>query len=221
MGLHLEPGLAPSLAALRVRSRWFRDRRVAWVLVPTVIAFLIFMGLQTRYFGRWVLPIFPIACLLAAYFALELHGWALGALERRLPPRAPATAPSRRLRALSVGLAALIVLGLSWQGLLYSIHSDRVLSRPYTFALARSWMFAHVPAGTPILLEPIVPERLGRRSPRARSHPWNKVPDQRYLLEPDGREVPPPGRYVIVENYEHTLTPALIPYYERRGSAWS
>ena len=47
------------------------------------------MGLQTRYFGRWVLPIFPIACLLAAHFALELHGWAVGALERRLgAPRA-------------------------------------------------------------------------------------------------------------------------------------
>ncbi len=32
--------------------------------------FLAFMGLQGRYFGRWLLPIFPIACLLAAFFVV-------------------------------------------------------------------------------------------------------------------------------------------------------
>jgi hypothetical protein len=210
-------GWVPSLAALGgALTVWRYDRRVAWVLVPTVVAFLIFMGLETRYFGRWVLPIFPIACLLAAQFALALHGLAMGALKRRHAARAGDRAPSRWLRALGAGFACLIVLALIWQGLVYSIHSDRVLSRPYTAALARDWMLAHVPAGTPILLEPVVPNAWAEDPPYSR-RPWYKVPDQRYLLEPDGREIPPPGRYVIVENYEHTLTPALIPYYERRG----
>ena len=46
------------------------------MLVPVAVLYLLFLGLQGRYFGRWLLPIFPIACLLAANFALEVAGWA-------------------------------------------------------------------------------------------------------------------------------------------------
>ena len=38
-----------------------RERRLGWLLVPAPLLFLAFMGLQGRYFGRWLLPIFPIA----------------------------------------------------------------------------------------------------------------------------------------------------------------
>ena len=39
------------------------DRRIALVLVPAPVVFILFMGMQDRYFGRYLLPIFPIACL--------------------------------------------------------------------------------------------------------------------------------------------------------------
>ncbi len=65
----------PALAALGgAVAIWRRHARVGWLLVPAAILFLAFMGLQDRYFGRWLLPIFPIACLLAAYFAFLLVG---------------------------------------------------------------------------------------------------------------------------------------------------
>ena len=59
--------------AMRV---WTRARRTLGtpglaglaLLVPGALLFLAFMGLQGRYFGRWLLPIFPILCLLAALF---------------------------------------------------------------------------------------------------------------------------------------------------------
>ena len=51
--------------------RWLRSEgrsrsgeatvRTGWLLVPAAVLFLGFMGLQDRYFGRWLLLIFPIA----------------------------------------------------------------------------------------------------------------------------------------------------------------
>ena len=65
------------------------------MLVPAPLLFLAFMGLQGRYFGRWLLPIFPIACLLAAVTVAMLVG-ALGGRGRRrcAGPRPPCWAPA-------------------------------------------------------------------------------------------------------------------------------
>ena len=80
--------------------------RLGWLLVPPVVAYLLFMGLQGRYFGRWLLPIFPILCLLAAYFALLCAE----ALARRLGAGAddPAAREGRGARGLRAGLIAAV-----------------------------------------------------------------------------------------------------------------
>ena len=66
-------GWVPALAALGgALAVWSKERRLGFMLVPAPLLFLAFMGLQGRYFGRWLLPIFPILCLLAAFFALWL-----------------------------------------------------------------------------------------------------------------------------------------------------
>ena len=44
-----------------------RDWRRALVLVPSILVFLVFMGAQDRFFARWLLPVYPLLCLLAAY----------------------------------------------------------------------------------------------------------------------------------------------------------
>ena len=68
-------GWAPALAALGgAVSVWWRERALGWMLVPAPLIYLVFMGTQGRYFGRWLLPMFPILCLLAALFALQLAG---------------------------------------------------------------------------------------------------------------------------------------------------
>ena len=84
-------GWIPALAALGgALSVWRVQRRLGWLLVPAPLLFLAFMGLQGRYFGRWLLPIFPILCLLAACFAWQLHARSTAAVSP-----APAVRPSR------------------------------------------------------------------------------------------------------------------------------
>ena len=112
------------------------------MLVPVAVLYLLFLSLQGRYFGRWLLPIFPIACLLAASFALELAGWARDARVPRLAHRP---------------FIVLAVIALAVQGPVYSIHSGLVLSRADTRNLTRAWMVEHIPAGAKIVLEPVVP----------------------------------------------------------------
>src|SRR5439155_738051 len=140
-------GLAPLLGALIV---WRREPALGWLLVPAPLLFLVFMGLQGRYFGRWLLPVLPILCLLAALFALEVAG-ALARLARRAWQARPARARTaaravawrRTLTTLAAAIPAVaLAAALLTQGLTYSIHSDLVLSRADTRTLTRAWMLA-------------------------------------------------------------------------------
>jgi 4-amino-4-deoxy-L-arabinose transferase-like glycosyltransferase len=189
-------GWAPALAALGgALSVWWRERALGWVLVPAPLLYLAFMGLQGRYFGRWLLPIFPILCLLAALCTTQL----VAAIARRRP----------RLR-LAAGV--LLVAALLAQGLLYSVHSGRVLARADTRNLARAWMLAHIPAGAPIVVEPVAPNGWGAR--------WNKYPSLLSRVSPAGVLAPTATARVGIEDYERTLAPALIGYYRAHGYCW-
>ena len=85
-------GRSPGGWAGRRRSRrwpaaccWCVRRRLALalVLLPAPIVFIVFMGDQQRFFGRWLMPMFPIVALLAAYGAVELARWLIRT--RRVP----------------------------------------------------------------------------------------------------------------------------------------
>ena len=101
------------------------NRRSGWLLVPAPLLFLAFMGLQGRYFGRWLLPILPILCLLAAFFALQL------ATRRRCwagcaPPTGRAWRAAERACALAgprLAAARAARRGAARAGLVYSVHS--------------------------------------------------------------------------------------------------
>ncbi|HEX4564274.1 MAG TPA: glycosyltransferase family 39 protein, partial [Solirubrobacteraceae bacterium] len=87
-------GWVPALAALGgALAIWRRHPRIGLVLVPAPLAFLVLMGTQGRYFGRWLMPILPLLCLLAAWFVVELSRMVARAAEQRRL-RAP---PARRL----------------------------------------------------------------------------------------------------------------------------
>ncbi len=201
-------GWVPALAALGgALTVWRFQPRLGWLLVPPVVAYLLFMGLQGRYFGRWVLPVFPILCLLAAYFALLCAE----AVARRLRSGAedPAAREGRGARGLRAGLIAAVTLALCAQGLVYSIHSDRVLARADTRALTRAWMVAHIPAGAPIVVEPVAPDGWATR--------WRKYNSFVSQISARGALTPDATHVVGIEEYERTLAPALLGYYRRHG----
>ena len=84
-------GWAPSIAAAGGSVLLLVRRRLALalVLLPAPIAFIVFMGDQQRYFGRWLMPIFPIVALLGAYGSGRA-----GALADPRPPGARAGRPA-------------------------------------------------------------------------------------------------------------------------------
>jgi 4-amino-4-deoxy-L-arabinose transferase-like glycosyltransferase len=199
-------GWAPALLALAGLGFLVRDdRRALAVLAPAPLLFVAFMGSQERYFGRWLLPVFPIACLLAAYAVVQLVELA-GARRPRLVP----------------ALAATGVVVLCGQGLIYAVHSGLVMSREDTRNLTRSWLVAHVPERGRIVVEPVVPDAwatdVGHPSPlTANGARWVKFPTSRSNIANDGSRVPGQGRIVNIEDYERTLFPGLIDRYEAKG----
>ncbi|HXA53523.1 MAG TPA: glycosyltransferase family 39 protein [Solirubrobacteraceae bacterium] len=220
-------GWAPSLAALGgALTIWRRERKLGWVLVPAPLIFLIFMGSEGRYFGRWLLPIFPILCLLAAFFALALARACARRVATRATHRAEPALPAKRIPSKTMLAFALIAaLALCAQGLLYSIHSGVVLARADTRNLARAWLVTHVPAGAKIVVEPIVPDEwvqdVGRPTLTvADGDRWAKYRSLRSRIGPRGELLGGEGHAVSLENYELTLAPSLVGYYEREGYCW-
>jgi hypothetical protein len=201
-GLGWVPLIAGALGAIGALV-W--DRRLAIVLVPAPILYVLFMGTQQRYFGRWLMPVFPIMCILAA--------WALVRAAEVLSRRTPA------LRPALYTLGAVLLLG---QGVVYALHDGLVLSRPDTRNLARAWMAANVPPKTKIVVEPVVPDAwasdIGRPyAGTANGARWVKFPTSRSNVANDGSIVPGEGRIVNIEDFERTLFPALVDRYEREG----
>jgi 4-amino-4-deoxy-L-arabinose transferase-like glycosyltransferase len=204
-------GWGPTLAAIAGAVLLIVRRRIAMILVllPAPIAFIIFMGDQQRFFGRWLMPIFPIVALLAAYVAVELVRW-LGRTKRF-----PA----------AVGGAVVAVLLLT-QSLVAVIHNDAVLSRPDTRNLTRAWMVAHVPAGSKVVIEPVVSDNwstdIGVSLPwTPTGERWLRYPTWLADVDANGNLLPYGEiRYVPVDQYERTLRPALIDQYISGGFCW-
>ncbi len=204
-------GWVPSLAAIGGSLLLLARRRIgiALVTLPALVFFLVYMGGQPRYFGRWLMPVFPIVALLAAYCVSELVRWLRDA--RHLPG------------PLVAGIAGVVVLG---QSVAADIHNDRVLSRPDTRNLARAWMVAHVPAGSKIVIEPLVPDNwaqdIGRSLPATPTgERWWRWPTWLTTLDRFGNQLPRgEHRFVLVDQYERNLYPALLDRYVQDGYCW-
>jgi hypothetical protein len=192
-------------AAVAIVVLGLRDPSAMVVLAPAPVVFLLFMGTQGRFFGRWLMPIFPLVCILAAYLVVR----AVDAIAARRPSLAPVL--------LAVGVVA-----LCGQGLVYSLHAGLVLSRADTRNLARDWLVANVPERTRIVVEPVVPDSwaqdLGHPSAlTANGYRWAKFPTSRTNVARDGSIHLGAGGIVNIEDYERELQPGLIDLYERKG----
>ena len=204
-------GWAPTLAAVGgIVVLWRADARAWLMLVPAVVVFLAFMGLQGRYFGRWLLPIFPIACVLAAFFA----SWLVAALARRLERG------GARPRSLRVALAAAVAVVLLAQGAVYSVHSGAVMASADTRNATRAWMLAHVPRGAGIVAEPVVLQDWFIQPGAPGGRAWRTYRTLQKRITADGALEPTSTAEVGIEDYERTLAPALLAYYRANGYCW-
>jgi hypothetical protein len=192
-------GWLPALAALGgAVGLLLRDRRLAAVLLPAPVLFMLFMGLQDRFFARWLLPVYPLLCLLAAWAVVAAAGWT-AARWRRVP--APA-------------LAGVLAVLACIQGIVFSVHNDIALGRPDTRQLARDWMVEHIPIRSKIVVEPFVPAAWAEDDESVTQGTgnglrWNKWATTRYR-----------GEIIRFEDYERTTAPALVDSYTSRGYCW-
>jgi hypothetical protein len=186
-------GWLPSLLALGgIGGLIARHRRLAIVLAPAPILLILYLGEQSRFFARWMLPIYPILAILA--------GWALVALVSRV-----------RWKVL-LPVAAVLALA---QGLVFSVHNDVVLARDDTRQIARDWMVDNIPPRTKIVVEPIAPDQWAA-DVGSSSHRWNKFRTSRSCYF-NGERLPSPCPVVKLEDYERTIVPERVSAYERSG----
>jgi 4-amino-4-deoxy-L-arabinose transferase-like glycosyltransferase len=193
------PAIAAALGgvALLLRRFWWTFA----ALVPALVGFLIFMGSEGRYFGRWLMPVIPLVCLLAAFAAsafAELAARGRGRIEAALAV---------------LGAAALCV-----QGGAYSVHSGIVNSRPDTLSITRTWLLAHVAPDARIVVEPVVPK--AAKPPDNWTAPWNAFTDLLTHVGKRGILYVLAGKAVALENYERTLSPKLVQLYLRDDYCW-
>lgn len=197
-----------ALAAAGAVALWRRDRWALAMLLPAPILFIAFMGAQERFFGRWLMPMLPFACLLAAAGA----AWLVAVLSR---PR-----PGLRW-VVAAGVAGVVLL----QGLVTSVHVDRVLSREDTRNQARAWLSRNVPPGRKLVVEPFLPgawaQDIGQPSRRTSTGDrWLKWRTTRSPFDPKTGERVPGGAVVNVEDYVRTLRPELLDEYRRGDFCW-
>jgi len=148
-------GWAASLAALagaliELRRDWRRGLLLA--AVPVVL--FIYLSVQSRYFGRWLLPAYPAFAMLAAV-----------ALTRAadLVPRSAA------IRAAVLASLTLVVLA---QPLAADVRSAQVLGREDTREQVRAFLADDYPPELRVAIEPAVPGRYYRVNPDGRFPPW-------------------------------------------------
>lgn len=184
-----------------------RDRRAALVVVPTAVLFFFYMGSQGRYFGRYMLPVFPLVCLLAAYGGAQAV---------------------RLVRARKPGLvrpaAALVGVALLGQGLVTSVHSDVVLAREDTRTATRRWMVGAIPSRTTIVVEPAVPRGWyrdgGKPEVDVSAERWKRWRRTGALSRRLSRVHPGAAKKADFQNYVITLFPGLLDVYRSAGACW-
>jgi len=187
-GLGWAAALAAAAGAVLLARR---DRfRLALLLVFPVALFL-YLSVQSRFFGRWLLPVYPALALLAGYAVVR----GLELVRTRAP----------RAEWPAVAAAGLLLL---WQPVAADARSMAVLGQRDTRDIARQWLAENEPRELRIIIEPGVPERYywpvrdGRPQKRERAQ----------FVDEFVRAI----RKTHVE-YGRTLRPRVIDRYRRRG----
>ncbi len=167
-------GWAAALAALAGAVLELRRSLVrGLILVAVPLALFVYLSVQSRYFGRWLLPAYPALAMLGALALTRAADLIAARVQRR-------RAHGRRFRArtsaaLLAGLTGLVLV----QPLAADIRSAQVLGRDDTRQQARDWLEANYPPELRASVEPAVPGRWFRSNPEGNPPSWLSRCEQR------------------------------------------
>ncbi|HEY7453639.1 MAG TPA: glycosyltransferase family 39 protein [Thermoleophilaceae bacterium] len=165
--------LAGALIELR------RDLVRGLMLIAVPVALFVYLSVQSRYFGRWLLPAYPALAMLAAVAIGQAAGALEGGAARRRQRRAgrgPARAhPGWAGAAMLAALTALVLV----QPFAADVRSAQVLGRDDTRQQARDWIEARYPPELRASVEPTVPGRWFRSNPEGDPPSWLRRCEQR------------------------------------------
>jgi hypothetical protein len=200
-------GWAAALAALvgaLIELR--RDLVRGLMLVALPLALLLYLSLQSRYFGRWLLPAYPALAMLAAVSITRAAD--VGAdwfARRRRFERRPRFTLAGRSRAgrpsalLSGGLLAVVTALVLLQPFAADVRTALVLGRDDTREQAREFLSERFPPELRISIEPSVPGRYFRSNPEGRLPGWlSRCRPRRAWSEPGWSYAGENGRRVCV-----------------------
>jgi len=177
-------GLAAALGGAVLVLR--RDLVRGVMLVALPLALFAYLALQSRYFGRWLLPAYPALAMLA--------GVAVS--------RAAELVPRRRWQVPAAAGLTLLVLA---QPLAADVRTAQVLGREDTLSQARDFLDERSPPGLRVSIEPAVPGRYFRSNPEGRIPGWlSRCPRRDDWTEAGWSYVADGGRRVC-EQYKPAL----------------
>lgn len=193
-------GLIPGLLAvaggvvLLARKRY----KEAAVLGGVVVLYWLYMGSQSRFYARWMLPLYPALVILAAYAVSQIKQ--------------------------KVVFGAVVALALV-PSLYTTVRNAVVLGREDTRTQTRDWLVANVPQGTKVSFEPIAPTEWYGSTPGggAKAHPvqqWARFNRNDAIIAELAEEHGGARRPANFQNYERTLTQKLVEIYRREGVCW-
>jgi 4-amino-4-deoxy-L-arabinose transferase-like glycosyltransferase len=177
-------GMAAALAGALLVLR--RDLVRGLVLVAMPLALFVYLALQARYFGRWLLPAYPALALLAAVAVTQA-----GALMRE--------------RSWQLAATAALALAVVAQPLLADLRTARVLGRQDTLSQAREFLDSNYAPGLRVSIEPAVPGRYFRSNPDGGIPSWlSRCAQRSGWTEPGWSYVAAGGRRVC-DRYKPAL----------------
>jgi dolichyl-phosphate-mannose-protein mannosyltransferase len=209
-------GWAAALAALVGAALQLRRSLVrGLMLVAVPLALFVYLSVQSRYFGRWLLPAYPALAMLGALALTQ----------------ASSLVPSRRWRVPALVVVTGLVLA---QPLAADVRTAQVLGRDDTRQQARDWIEAHYPPELRLAVEPAVPGRWFRSNPEGDPPSWlSRCGRRPGWTEPGWSYVADRGRRICAQykpglvarpdgglrasSYQSVLSPQVIDDYRLYG----
>ncbi|MDA0179184.1 glycosyltransferase family 39 protein [Solirubrobacter phytolaccae] len=187
--------------ALLIAKRRYKE---AAVLGGLIFLYWLYMGSQSRFYARWMLPLYPALAVLVGY-ALSV---------------AFAEARTKKLWVPALVTTLLILVTA-----IPTIENAIVMGREDTRTQTRNWLVANVPQGTKVSFEPIAPTEWYGSTPGggAKAHPiqqWERFNRNDAIIAELAKEHGGARRTANFQNYERTLTPGLVDIYRREGVCW-